>query len=351
MDPAQAVAMCFKGLEPCKSQTEAFQLIVGGVVFLQQLALVDPVFNMVFGDVRSTVETQRTPEQFTKNWQAFTAALFDHGLEVSAEVVFSILAGQWAVAAQLASELNKLNDPAAVASRVVLHRIGPALPIRNRLHPFLGQVAPVATGAVSSPTRKQGTGISGGAVMAAAKEPTRVLLQDPTRFQKKRAYVVEQLERLKERELKAQRLREKKEREAARMAAEAAKSHELADQLAAQEQYLKESLLLYRSDPTRVAEKKRRTELLKELEALESQAASDQKRMARLKKEQHDVPPRHEQTNSPNRRQDEIPVPEPASAAPVTETQTANQTRKKKLTSPVRLKEPSAIPFAYHNKK
>ena len=322
---AQSLATCFRGLDipQPKLQSEAMQYIVGGIVFLHQIAIVDPVFKMVFRDVKDTVETTRTPEQFVKNWHALNAVLFDHGLEISADVTFSILAGQWHIAAQLALELQRLNDKSFLGSRIVLHKVGPEIGVRLRLHPFLGQAlsGPNATSPSAPQGRGRGQGIAASLI---AREPTRLLIHDAQRFAKKRALVVEQLERLKLQEIKAQRLKERRDREAAKAAAEAAKSSEMAEQVAAQEQYLKESLLLYRNDPAKVAEKKRRTELLKELEALEAQAIQDQRRMAKMKRQSS---PRGRVAISPQG---------PSSAPPGARL------------SPVRLKEAGAIPFSHY---
>jgi hypothetical protein len=255
-------------------------LIVRGLAFLLQLTQVDPVLDAVFADFKEQLET-RSPEQSNKNWQAIGTALFDHGLELPVEAMFAILAGRVDAAIQLAIDIHHLRDRSYTFT--ILQRVGPELNVRQRVHPFLGVVAGSATSsgatAAAAPAR-------GAKAFAAGREPTRILVQDPQRFAKKRGYVVDQVERLREREVKAMRLRERKEREAAKLAAQNDEDGESAAQVAAQELYMRETLLSMRNDPSKVAEKKRKTELLKELERMESQYTQDERRLTKMRREQ-----------------------------------------------------------------
>lgn len=301
---------CFEGLDgTIPPRSEGINEIISGRLFLRHLARSDGLFNIMFEDNKDVVMANKSPEQSMKNWRIVQMCLDDHGLAVSDEVTFSIIAGQLVTAHQLVAELRGLAEDPDDGERIVLHRVGPVVPVRQRINPFLPQPA--------AGERKGGTFAA-----SAAAQPTRVFVHDSQRYMKKRMHLVEQIERLKEKELKAQRLREKKEREAAQRAQEALKKKELAVQQQAQEQYIKETMLLHKADPGKVAEKQKKSELLTQLEILESAFTADQRKLLKLKKEAHVESPRAT-TTSPERRPK----------------------------SPQRIRVASSIPFSKHERK
>ena len=309
------LAVIFKGLQQPTARSEIFDMIVSGVVFIQQLAITDKLFAMVYKDFHEQVEKMPpAADQCIKNWHVINAVLFDHGLEISDESTFAILAGQFHVAAVFANEIQRFTDKSF--QRQLLIRVGPEVPIRQRVHPFLGQAVPT----------KSTSGARGVSQLVA--QPTRIFLADQSRFAKKRALMVDAHQKLVERELKAQRLREKAER-ASQKAVDEAKSQEAMASLA-KDKMMKDQLMMYSGDPDRMAEKAKRTELLKQLEMLETDYQADQKRMSRLKAVGMDSPRR---------------VIQAERALQTTEVLLTRKTGK--VVSPVRIKDESSIPFSH----
>ena len=286
--------LCFKGVDIPDSEEDRLNDIISCRVFLKLLAKSDNLFGMLWEDHKDTILSTKTPQQSVKNWRCLSAVLDDHGLEISPEVMFSIISGQETTAVQLANEIRSICDQ--TSDRQAVRRVGPAVPIRQRVNPFLGTMVTPGTASQSH---------SKALLTAQSVNPTRLYVQDPSRFMRKRTLFVEQLEKLKEKEARQQRLKEKKEREAQQRLIEQQKRSEMQDQQKAQEQFINETLLLHRADPEKVAQKKRRTELLSQLEVLESAFTQDQKRLIKLRSRTGGSSPRREErptSNSPVKR-------------------------------------------------
>ena len=136
------------------------------------------------------------------------------------------------------------------------------------------------------------------------------------------------LERLRDKEMKQQKLREKRERENAQKQAEAQKSAEGAAHRVEQAEFMANK---YSDDPKLMAEKAMRTELLRELERLETTYSNDERLLAKLKRE-----------NQPDSPRKVAPIQTSISASHYA----LAASDKKGALAPVRLREPSAIPFS-----
>jgi hypothetical protein len=304
---AQCFEVIFKGLDRPKKNAEATEQCVSGLVFLLQLAEIDKLVATAMQDHEATIRGL-TAETFSRNWQTLSAALFDYGFEVPDEETFAIISGQLTPAAQLSHDIQRLNERGY--QPIVLKGVGPRVPLRQRINPFLGVSATV-----------KGVTLQG----------TRLYLQEQPRFSKKRAICVDNLERLRDKELKQQKMKEKKERESAQKALETQKAQEANQHRAEQDQYLTTK---FDVDPKAQAEKTKRTELLRELERLESAYTNDERKMAKLKREAAMESPRRVQAQA-------------VSSLAQTHFALAQATEKRGgPLNPVRLREPSSIPFS-----
>lgn len=310
MEPSDCIEIIFKGLADKPGRhSDAETAVITCLPFLQQLAAADRLFALAFQDHAAEC-SQNTAEQTVKNWRALGVALFDHGYEVSDESTFAILSGQLAVAAQLSNDIQRIGDRGH--QRSILQVVGPAVPVRQRVHPFRG-VTVAATG------------------KSVVAPPTRIFMVEQPRFAKKRAICIDNMERLRDKEHKAQKLREKKEREAQQKAMDTQKQDGSKD-ARAQDQYIQESMSMYRDDPQKMAEKSKRTELLRELERLETAYSYDERRMAKLRQQTH--------VDSPRR------IMATQTALAHTQQSIAAVSEKRGRLSPMRLREESEIPFS-----
>uniref|UniRef100_A0A7S1R103 Uncharacterized protein n=1 Tax=Neobodo designis TaxID=312471 RepID=A0A7S1R103_NEODS len=302
-----AVDIIFKGLEKPRGAADATEHVISGHVFLQQLAEVDRLIAAALQD-SPLAQRPTVPEQYAVVWQSLTAALLDFGVEVPDEDVFAIISGQLATAAQLSNDIQRLNDKGYAAA--LLKPVGPRVPLRQRINPFRGQ---------------QQT------VKGVVPQGTRLYLHEQARFSKKRAIAVDNLERLRDKEMKQMKLKERREREAQQKSMEQAKSTEAAQHRSEQDEMMNR----FGADPKALAEKTKRTELLRELERLETTYSNDERLLHKLKREQT-------AQESPRR----VAPPSSVLAQSSYALQASNA---RGHLSPVVLREPSSIPFSAGN--
>jgi hypothetical protein len=324
MDPTsdtELLDITFKGVQRPATKALCVDEVIAGVVFLRQLAAADEIFAMAFEDFQETVCVTRHPDRSHRNWQALAVTLFDLGYELEDETTFAILTGQLAPAAQFSNDLQRITD--TTATRAVLRTAGPPVPLRERVHPFLG----------ARVLREQQSSI-----LTSLQPPTRIYMQDQQRFVKRRAMCVDQCEKIKEKEARLHRAQERKIKEQARAAQHNRQSHELALRAAEEDQLLQDTIVSFRADPQKLAEKQKRTLLLKELEVLESAYDTDSRRMMKLR--------RQTRPDSPLSPKQHAKTPQPTVQRQPQQARSAPRGR----LSPIRLKSNASIPFSYEAK-
>jgi hypothetical protein len=259
------LATVFQGVELPPSEKQRMEEVVSGRAYIRLLALSDLCLQTCLEDSGQGIN-RNNPIQTLTNWHILQFVLEELGWVLDDAIAEKVICGNMQVIVQLANDIRSIANPSI--ERNILRRGSAPLPLVQRSNPFLDR-----------------------STSALGQIPTRMYIADSTKFKKKRVYLTEQLELIAEQIRKREEERLRKAREAALKAAQNEREAQLAMEAALQDQLLRDSRVVIAADPGKVKEKARKTDLLAQLEALETAASADKVKLAALKK--------HEATAAP----------------------------------------------------